>query len=119
MSLETDLQVILQAQCPRSFPSTAPFGTPLPYVTWNHIGGPTLRALDNTTGDKRFAYIQINTWAAASKQAFDLARAIEDALCAASPVLIVTPQGEPQDGFDDGDELRGATQSFSIWGDRY
>lgn len=118
MSLETDLVAILQAQCPRTFPGVAKFGTPMPYVIWQHIGGQSLRFLDNTTGDKRNAFIQITVWAATSLQATTLARAIEDALCAATAVLLATPQGEPVDAFDDGDELRGTVQSFSIWGDR-
>lgn len=118
MSLETDLVAILQAQCPRTFLVAAPFGTTTPYVTWQHIGGQSLRFLDNTAGDKRNAYIQINVWATSSMQAMTLARAIEDALCAATAALLATPQGEPVDAFDDGDELRGTVQSFSIWGAR-
>ena len=117
MSLETDLITILQAQCPRVYPSSAPYGTPVPYVTWTHIGGQSMRYMDNSPSSKRNVYLQINVWAATSAQAVHLARQVEDALCA-STVLQVTPQGEPVAGFDDDDELRGTVQSFSIWGDR-
>lgn len=118
MTLEADFITVLLAQCPRTFPGVAPFGTSTPYVTWQHIGGQSLRFLDGTAGDKRNAYIQITVWAATSLQAITLARAIEDALCAATAVLLAEPQGEPVDAFDDGDELRGTVQSFSIWGAR-
>ena len=118
MTLEADLIAILQAQCPHTFPIVAPFDTPTPYVIWQQVGGQSLRFLDNTAGDKRNAYIQISVWAATKMQATTLARAIEDALCAATAVLQATPQGEPVDAFDDGDELRGTVQSFSIWGAR-
>lgn len=83
MNLEAELVGILQAQCPRTFPVAAPFGTTTPYVTWQHVGGRSLRFLDNTAGDKRNAYIQINVWDTTSMQAMTLARAIEDALCLA------------------------------------
>lgn len=117
MSLETDLIAALLAKCPRVFPSTAPYGTPLPYITWQHIGGKSLRFLDNSASDKRNVYMQINVWADTSAQAIGLARQVEDALCA-STALQASPQGEPVAGYDDGDELRGTVQSFSIWGAR-
>ena len=117
MTIETELIAVLQAQCPRTFPSTAPYGTKLPYLTWTHIGGQTVRYMDNSPASRRNVYLQINVWAATSAQAVHLARQVEDALCA-STVLQVTPQGEPVAGYDDGDELRGTVQSFSIWGNR-
>lgn len=117
MSLETDLIAALLTQCPRVFPDVAPYGTPTPYVTWQQIGGKPARFLDNTAADRRNAYIQINVWADTRLQASTLARQIEDALCA-SNALQATPQGEPVGAIDDGDQLRGTVQSFSIWGSR-
>lgn len=118
MLLELELEAILKAQCPRVFPTTAPAGTATPYVVWQHIGGTPLRFFDNTAGDKRNAFIQVNVWHTRTDSAFALIRAIEDALCAATDKLTVNPQGEPIDGFDDTNELRGALQSYSIWGSR-
>lgn len=117
MSLETDLQALLLTKCPRTFPLTAPYGTQVPYVTWQHVGGDPIRFLDKTAPSTRNAFIQINTWAATPAQAFALAREIEDALIA-STVLQCESQGEPLDAHDDGDALKGAVQSFSIWGNR-
>ena len=117
MTLETALIGLLEGKCPRVFPVVAPFSTPTPYITWQHIGGQSLRYADNTAGDRRNAEIQLNVWADTSYEAFALIRAVEDALCA-SAALQATPQGEPMDSFDEGDTRRGALQSFSIWGDR-
>ncbi len=117
MSLETDFIAILQARCPRVHLGTAPYDTPTPYLTWQHIGGDSLRFLDNTAPSTRNAFIQLNAWAATPKAALDLLRQIEDDLCAAT-TLTASPQGEPVGGYDDGETLKGALQSFSIWGAR-
>jgi hypothetical protein len=118
MLLEIELETILKTKCPRVFPTTAPGSTATPYVVWQHIGGTSFRFFDNTPGDKRNAHIQINVWHRSTEGAFALMRAIEDALCAATDKLIVNPLGEPIDGYDDSNELRGALQSFSVWGSR-
>lgn len=117
MSLETDLSAALLAECPRTFPKEAPHGTALPYVVWEHIGGQSLRFLDNTAPDKRNAFIQITAWAQTAKGAMDLLRAIEERVCT-STAFYCTAQGEPTPAYDDGDVLDGYLQSFSIWGAR-
>ncbi|MDB5847334.1 MAG: hypothetical protein JWP29_1086 [Rhodoferax sp.] len=117
MTLELELIAALQSQCPRVLPVVAPYSTPTPYVTWQHVGGRPLRYLDNSAADKRNAYIQVNVWADTSLQAITLARAIEDALCA-WPGLIAVPQGETVDAYDEGDERKGTVQTFSVWGAR-
>lgn len=117
MTLETDLIDVLKTRCPRVHLGTAPHDTPTPYITWQHIGGASLRYLDNSPADKRNSYIQINAWADTPKAAMDLLRLIEDDLCSAA-TLTASPQGEPVGAYDDGDTLKGALQSFSIWGAR-
>jgi len=117
MALEDDLQALLMARCERSFPLTAPHDTQLPYLIWQHVGGDSLRFLDNTAPATRNAAIQVTAWAATPRSAFLLIRQVEDALCA-SPALQAAPQGEPVDAPDDADEIFGATQTFSVWGAR-
>ncbi|MGC3984834.1 MAG: DUF3168 domain-containing protein [Pseudorhodoferax sp.] len=117
MSLETDLIAALQSECPRTFPKRVPHGTALPYVVWEHTGGPSLRFLDNTAPDKRQVYIQVTAWAQTAKAAMDLLRAIEERVCS-STAFQASAQGEPVPAFDDGDELDGYLQAFSILGDR-
>lgn len=118
MQLELELEAIIKTLCPRTYPTTAPASTPTPYVVWQHVGGTPLRFFDNTPGDKRNAHIQVNVWHTSTHGAFALIRAIEDALCAATDKLTVSPLGEPIDGFDDSNELRGALQTLSVWGSR-
>ncbi|MFM9926899.1 DUF3168 domain-containing protein [Variovorax sp. H27-G14] len=117
MSLESELTSALLAKCPRTFPVVATFGTPLPYVVWQHAGGRTTRYADNTAAGKRNALIQVTVWAGTPMAAMALLRSIEDALCAHAD-LQVDPQGEPVNAYDDGDELSGYLQTFSIWGER-
>lgn len=118
MALETDLMARLLATCPRVHIGTAPFGTTMPYVTWQHIGGDPLEWLDNTVADKRNAQIQINTWAATALQAFQLIQAIEATLRAAMPALIARPLSEPIGAYDDADVASGYLQTYTILGDR-
>lgn len=117
MSLEEDLVAALRTQCPRVFPMTAPYHTPTPYVVWQHVGGEPIRFLDKTAPPTRHADIQITAWASTPKVALDVLRGIEDALCA-STALQASPRAEPTAAYDDGDELTGALQTFSVWGAR-
>lgn len=117
MSIEVEFLVILSARCPATYTTVAPSGAPVPRVVFQHIGGRTQRFLDNTPSDQRNILFQVAAWAKTQALAFDLIRAIEDDLCA-SAVLQATPQGEPIAGVSDIDEIRGAIQTFSIWGAR-
>lgn len=118
MALESDLIAELLTVCPRVHIGAAPYGTQLPYVTWQHIGGDPLEWLDNTVADKRNAQIQINTWADTPQQAFQLMQSIEATLRAAMPQLIARPLSAPIGAYGDGDETPGYLQTYSILGDR-
>lgn len=113
MSPEGLLTEVLQTQCPRVYPDTAPVTTTRPYVTYSFIGGTALRYLDNTAADKREAFVQINVWDSSRLSASTLARSIEDALCA-HPVLTARPQGELTHTSDDDLGLRGTLQTFTV-----
>lgn len=118
MALESDLMAVLLAVCPRVVVGTAPYGTTMPYVTWQHIGGDPLEWLDNTVADKRNVQIQINTWDSTPLKAFALMQTIEAALRAAMPQLIARPVSEPIGAYGDGDETPGYLQTYTIWGAR-
>lgn len=117
MALEADLMAALLAECPRVHVGTAPYGTAMPYVTWQHIGGDPLRYTDNTAADKRQPQIQINTWHETPLQAFALIQRIEARLCA-SAAFQAEPMGEPITSYDDADVASGYLQAFTILGDR-
>lgn len=111
MSLETDLQALLVALCPRVFQTVA-VGTPSrPYVVWQAIGGKTLRYVDSTAADKRNTLLQVSVWADKPSDARTLIRAIEDALCAA---MVCDVQGEALASFDEETKFYGVVQRYSI-----
>jgi len=117
MALEQDLMAELLAECPRVHVGAAPFGTQAPYVTWQHVGGDSLRYVDNTAADKRKPDIQINTWADTPQQAFALIQRIEERLCA-SAAFTARPHGDPIGAYDDAEVASGYLQTFSILGAR-
>ena len=117
MALETDLMALLRAECPRVHVGTAPYGTQQPYVTWQHIGGESLRYTDNTAADKRQPLIQLNVWDTPALSAFALIQRIVERLCLAE-AFQVEPLGEPILAHDDADIATGYLLTFSILGDR-
>ena len=117
MSLESDLSTLLKTVCPRVFADVARLGTAKPWVTWQALGGRTLRNLDNTAADKRNTLMQISVWATSRLEANTLMRSIEDALCA-SATLTVRPEGEPLSTYEEDTLLYGALQRFSIYSNR-
>ena len=117
MTMEADLSALLKTKCPRVFPDVAPSGTALPYVTWQGIGGESLRFVDNTAPDKRNTYMQVSAYSTTRAEALALIRAAESALCA-SPAFVCKPQGEPISTYEDDTKLYGAIQRHSIWAAR-
>lgn len=117
MSFESQLFGVLQAACPRVFPDVAPLGTLTPYVTWQQLGGESLRFLDNTAADRRNVLLQINSWSKTRAEATALIRQIEDALCA-SALFIAKPEGEALSTYEADTALYGCIQRFSIYASR-
>lgn len=117
MSLESDLQQALASVIPRVFPTVAPYETAMPYAVWQRIGGDPVQFFDGRLADRRHAEVQVEVWAATTKEASEVLAEMVSALLAA-PALTVTVRSEPLDSFDDADERRGVLQSLSIWGDR-
>lgn len=117
MSLEADMVAVLRGCCTRVVVGTAPMDTKVPYVTWQHVGGASIRYLDNAAATTRSPEIQINAWAATPMQAFALIQQIEEALCAA-PALVTTVHGEPILAYDDADVASGYLQTFTVCGAR-
>ncbi|KRA13951.1 hypothetical protein ASD75_04625 [Acidovorax sp. Root568] len=117
--MESDLTSLLQTVCTRVYPGIAPPDTAMPYATYQHIGGVSLVFLDNTPGDKRNSYMQINVWSARSLESMALIRQIEDAL-RLSPAFIARSQGEPlaMPEVDPVQTRYGAMQRFSLWSGR-
>ena len=118
MSMESDLNNLLKGLVSnRIYPDVAPLAVAHPYITWQGVGGQSLRFIDNTAADKRNSRIQFNTWATTRTQANLIARQIEDALCATS-LFTATPLGEAVSDYDSDTKTYGAMQDFSIFSTR-
>ena len=52
MTVEADITTTLLTVCPRVSPDVAPFATARPYITWQFIGGRSLRWLNGEPADK-------------------------------------------------------------------
>lgn len=124
MALEEELLRRLKLHCPRVLSPTAPSGTATPYITWQHAGGVAVRFVDNSAPDKRNALVQVNAWATSKQAAFTLLRAVEEELCTVTGEFVAVPMEEPSDAYVEGDEgqqpgaLKGALQTFKVWGKR-
>jgi hypothetical protein len=117
MSMETALASAAEGvRCPRVYQVIAPRSA-APYVTWQPIGGKTLRAVDNTPLDKRNTLMQINVWADKSSDARDLIRQIEDDLCASAPSS-PSRRARRWPTYEEDTKLYGALQRFSIYAAR-
>lgn len=114
MAIERQLYDAIAVLCPRMFFDFAPVSTARPYVTCQHIGGNSLRFLDNTAADKRHVIFQVNVWANSRLEATTLARQIEDSLCAAT-VFVAMPDSEPVSDFDADVPVYGCRQDWSIF----
>lgn len=118
MSIEVQLFEALKSLVSnRVYPDIAPLGVTHPYITWQGVGGQTLRFIDNTAADKRNTRMQVNTWAVSRLQANLIARQVDDALCA-STVFQATPLGEPVSDFDSETKTYSTMQDFSIYSTR-
>ena len=113
MTMETDLVALLQTLCPRVSPMVAPLSTARPFVTYQLIGGQSLRYVENTAAAERWTLVQINVWSDTHAAALTLTRAIEDALCA-STAFTAKPEGEPIGMHEDELELYGFIQDYSV-----
>jgi hypothetical protein len=117
MSMETDLATLLTGLCARTYPDVAPANVARPYVTWQQLGGESLRYADNAPMDKRYPLLQINVWSDTRLQSTALIRQIEDALCA-SAAFTSEPQGEPASIYEEDTKLYGSIQRFTLFAAR-
>ena len=117
MTVEADLFSLLQALCTRVYPDVAPVDTPMPYVTYQGIGGQSIKPLARELPAQRNTVVQINVWAQTRMECNALMRQIEDALRLAT-VFSAQPQAEPICEYDNDMQRYGAMQDFSIWADR-
>lgn len=113
MTAETTLSALLKALCPRVYPDVAPDGTTAPYITWQAIGGESIRFLDNTDGGKRVTLMQVSVWSLTRSEALSLIRQAEDLMCISS-AFQCRPEGGAISTYEPDTRLYGCIQRFSI-----
>lgn len=97
----------------RVFPDTAAGDTPMPFMTYQQVGGRDVVFVDGETADKQGARVQINVWAKTRLNASDLMAATRVSLCRAP--TFARPEGGPVSVTDPVTGFKGATQDFMIW----
>lgn len=117
MSIETDLYAVLSGVNPSVYPTRAPNDPPMPFITWQQIGGEMIRPLANELASKRNAVFQINVWSKTALEAKSIIQQISQALVTSNR-FIARPQSEFLDRTEEDLDWFGAQQDFSIWGDR-
>lgn len=114
MSLESELVIVLKTLCQEVHGGFAKASTPMPYITFQQIGGQVIVSLKNELGDKENAEMQISVWAGSRSAAKTLIKQIEAALVAA-PAITATPLAAPAADFDADMDRHSCRQDFSIW----
>jgi Protein of unknown function (DUF3168) len=115
MSMETLVFDALKGlTAKRVFPDVAPENSPLPYITYQQVGGDSTNYLAQSVPDKRNARVQVNVWATTREAASSLALQVETAMRLA-PTLNTTVLGASIATYDQETTYRGTRQDFSIW----
>ena len=98
----------------RIFPDVAPQGTPVPYITYQAVGGDPDNFLTGDLPQKSSARMQINVWAAARLEASALGAQVEGAVRAAAHLQPEVLTGRVAT-YDETTGYRGTMQDFWIW----
>jgi len=101
----------------RVFPDTAPFGTQLPYIVYQQVGGQSLAYLGREIPSKKNGRFQFTSWAATRKAAAALQLSLEGALITATTVQ-ASALGAAVALYEEDGPKFGAMQDFSVWSDR-
>lgn len=121
MTFEADLFTLLKTAAPalgtRVFPDFAPVTTQRPYVTYQGIGGQVLNMVANVAPGVRNAMVQITVWSDTRKEALDISRAIESAICTTNVFKSARPVAAAVADYDAEIPVYGARQDFTIWHD--
>jgi hypothetical protein len=119
MSFESDLFTLLKAASPalgtRVFPDFAPVTTARPYCTYQGIGGDVLNMVANVAPGVRNAMLQITVWSNTRKEALEISRAIEDAMCTTSVFKAARPLAAAVADYDAEIPVYGSRQDFTVW----
>lgn len=97
----------------RVYPDAASGDTPMPFATFQQVGGASTVFLDGALPDKQNARMQVTVWANGRAQASELIAKVQTALCGAPTFGL--PLGAHVSLRDQETGFKGAMQDFSIW----
>lgn len=98
----------------RCFPDVAPQGTPVPFITYQAVGGEPVNFLSGEQPDKANTLMQVNVWAATRLEASALGAQVEAAIRAAKHLQPEVVTGRVAT-YDELTSHRGTMQDFSFW----
>lgn len=98
----------------RVFPDVAPYGTPVPYASYQRFGGVPVVFLDRAVPSKKNCFFQINVWSDNRIGAAVLIDAVEAALREAVGIQ-ASPMSGPVAEHEDDLNLYGFRQDFNVW----
>lgn len=113
--METLLYSILSPLCSgRVFPDHASYDTERPFITYQQVGGDLIRPLNKSIPNMQNALVQVNVWNVSPVSAKELALQVEDAIRTSELF-----SGQPASGmvafYEEGLDIYGVRQDFSIW----
>jgi hypothetical protein len=118
MTVEIDLFDVAKALVSnRVYPDTAPFGTTMPYIVYQQVGGLPFAYLGREVPSKKNGRFQFTSWAATRKAAAKLQLDLEAALITATTMQASALSG-PVALYEEDGQKYGAMQDFSVWSDR-
>lgn len=96
------------------YPDIGPDGGPLPYITYQQVGGIPVNFLSRDIPSQKNGRFQINVWSDNRETTSILARQVEDTL-RGSLILTTEVMGGAISVYEEATNLYGAYQDFSLW----
>lgn len=97
----------------RIFPDFAPADTPLPFITYQAVGGKPINFLGGEKPGLTNSRVQVNVWSKSRLEASALGAAVEDAIREAAALQPEVLTGRVAT-FDEQTQYRGTMQDFSL-----
>jgi hypothetical protein len=114
VSIEETLQKLLGPLVEgRFYPDVVPEDAKFPAITYHQVGGRAGWYVDRTMPSHKHGRFQINVWAKSRLEASQLARQVENTICAST--LIAEPNGAATSLYEQLLALYGTRQDFGIW----
>lgn len=98
----------------RVFPDVAPEGTPVPYITYQAVGGMPINFVSGETPTKQPVRMQVNVWALGRIEASVLGAQVENALRDATELQVEVLTGRVAT-YDEATKRRGFMQDFQLF----